>query len=103
MSKTDIAFISELEAIVQERLRNPSDDSYTAGLAKAGTKRIAQKVGEEGVELALASVAGQREDILCEASDLIYHMLVLLTHHEMSLADVVSELEARHREATSLV
>ncbi len=55
------------------------------------------------MELALASVAGQREDIVCEASDLVYHLLVLLTHHDMSLTDVVDELEARHREAASIV
>ncbi len=101
MSKTDIAFISELEAIVQERLRNPSDDSYTAGLAKAGTKRIAQKVGEEGVELALAAQSGDRGEIIDEAADLIYHTVVLLAVQGLSLADVAGRLKLRHSDRNS--
>ncbi len=94
MSNTE--FINKLERIIADRLANPATDSYTADLAAAGTKRIAQKVGEEAVELALASVAGDRAEILDEAADLIYHLLVLLNTREIRLADVADVLESRH-------
>ena len=99
MSKTDIAFIGQLETIVQQRLAEPVKGSYTARLASAGSKRIAQKIGEEGVELALAAVSGDREEIIDEAADLVYHLVVLLADHELSIADVASRLAARHAAA----
>ena len=89
-------FIQRLDEIIRDRLENPVEGSYTAKLAAAGTKRIAQKVGEEGVELALASVAGDRDEVVAEAADLVYHLLVLLNRQELSLADVSDELERRH-------
>lgn len=96
MSNSDLAFIGKLQTIVQHRMKNPSDDSYTATLAAAGTKRMAQKVGEEGVELALAAASGDREETIDEAADLIYHLIVLLTYQGLSLADVAARLESRH-------
>ena len=96
MRNSDIAFISKLEDIVQERLNNRNDESYTARLAAAGTKRIAQKVGEEGVELALAASSGDREETIDEAADLVYHLIVLLADQGLSLADVAKRLESRH-------
>lgn len=96
MSTTDLRFIGELETIVRARLDTPNETSYTAKLAAAGTKRIAQKVGEEGVELALAAVSGEREEIIDEAADLVYHMTVLLAVSKVSLADVAARLETRH-------
>lgn len=96
MSNSDIAFIIKLENIVQERLTNPSDESYTAKLSAAGTKRIAQKVGEEGVELALAATSGDREEIIDEAADLVYHLIVLLADQDLSLADIANRLESRN-------
>ncbi|MDJ0909585.1 MAG: phosphoribosyl-ATP diphosphatase [Woeseiaceae bacterium] len=89
-------FIQQLEEIIRDRFENPVEGSYTAKLAAAGTKRIAQKVGEEGVELALASVDGDKEEIVAEAADLVYHLLVLLNRQDLSLADVSDELERRH-------
>ena len=96
MSNSNLMFLAELENIVRERLQNPSDESYTARLAAAGAKRIAQKVGEEGVEVALASVTGDRDEILNESADLVYHLIVLLASQDLSLADVASKLESRH-------
>ena len=96
MSTADISFIGELETIVLARLNNPTENSYTAKLAAAGTKRIAQKVGEEGVELALAAISGNREEIIDEAADLVYHLTVLLAERNLSLADVAARLKARH-------
>jgi phosphoribosyl-ATP pyrophosphohydrolase/phosphoribosyl-AMP cyclohydrolase len=89
-------FLQTLEATIADRLENPSQESYTASLAALGTKRVAQKVGEEAVELALASVAGDRAEVLNEAADLVYHLLVLLQCQDLRLSDVVNTLEARH-------
>ena len=96
MNKPDIAFIAQLEAIVNERLNRGGDESYTARLAASGTKRIAQKVGEEGVELALAAASGSQQEIIDEASDLVYHLIVLLAERGLSLEDVARRLETRH-------
>ena len=96
MTISDIAFLEELEKIIQSRFDDPPEDSYTARLAKAGTKRIAQKVGEEGVELALAAATNDKEETVDEAADLLYHLIVLLTDQGLSLKDVCDRLRARH-------
>ena len=96
MSKPDIQFIAELEAIVCKRLDDGGDESYTARLAASGTKRIAQKVGEEGVELALAAAAGSQQETIEEAADLVYHLIVLLAERGLSLEDVSHRLRTRH-------
>lgn len=96
MTQPDIAFIAELEVIVRQRLEAPSDSSYTANLAAAGTKRIAQKVGEEAVELVLAATSGDRRETVNEAADLLYHIIVLLAEQRLSLDDVARELASRH-------
>ncbi len=96
MHKPDIEFIAELEGIVRSRMQEASDASYTARLVAAGTKRIAQKVGEEGVELALAATAGSQQETIDEAADLIYHMIVLLNERGLSMADVAQRLQSRH-------
>jgi phosphoribosyl-ATP pyrophosphohydrolase/phosphoribosyl-AMP cyclohydrolase len=89
-------FLQKLESTIEERLENPSTESYTASLAAMGVKRVAQKVGEEAVELALASVDGNRDEVLNEAADLVYHLLVLLNVQDIKFADVVETLSARH-------
>lgn len=96
MSTPNIEFIAELEAIVKTRLAAGGDESYTARLAAAGTQRIAQKVGEEGVELALAATAGSQQETIDEAADLIYHVIVLLADRGLSLEDINARLMARH-------
>lgn len=97
MNTTDISFLLRLEQVIAERKTGNSASSYTAKLFSAGAARIAQKVGEEGVELALASVTDSRDKVIAEAADLLYHMLVLLNSREAGLAEVVTELERRHR------
>ena len=92
-----LAFLGTLEAVIAERIADPRPDSYTAKLLAAGPRRIAQKVGEEGVELALAAAAQDDAAILSEAADLLYHVLVLLQSRRLPLRNVVEELEARHR------
>lgn len=97
MSTPDINFLLQLEQVIAARKTGDSESSYTAKLFRAGPARIAQKVGEEGVELALASVTDEREKVVSEAADLLYHMLVLLNSRKSGLVEVVAELERRHR------
>lgn len=96
---SNIDFLETLESVIQSRMDDPPEGSYTASLVAAGPKRIAQKVGEEGVELALAAVAGDRDETIDEAADLVYHLLVLLNSGDISLADVAEKLKARHGES----
>ena len=96
MGNGDLGFLHELEGIIRSRLNERPDSSYTAQLAAAGDKRVAQKVGEEAVELALAAVAGTREEQVDEAADLLFHTLVLLSCRGITLADVVDNLQQRH-------
>ena len=91
-----LAFLGVLEQIVAERIATRPAGSYTAKLLEAGTRRIAQKVGEEGLELALAAVAQTETEVLGEAADLMYHMMLLLQVKNLSLAKVAGELENRH-------
>lgn len=97
MSETGIEYLQELERIIEQRKAAAPDQSYTAKLYGAGRSRIAQKVGEEAVELALASVQDDRKRIVSEAADLVYHLLVLLRYHDLALADVARELSQRQR------
>lgn len=92
-----IEFLSDLETVIAERLKDAPEGSYTARLAAEGTLKIAQKLGEEGIELALAAAAQDRDRVVAEAADLLYHLLVLLAVRDARLADVVAELERRHR------
>jgi phosphoribosyl-AMP cyclohydrolase / phosphoribosyl-ATP pyrophosphohydrolase len=91
-----LAFIAQLEQIITRRVAERPPGSYTAKLLDQGITRIAQKVGEEGLELALAAVAQSDAEILGEAADLLYHMLLLLKAKGLSLAQVASELRSRH-------
>ena len=96
MSNTDLQFLATLESIVVDRIENPVQESYTSSLLALGPKRIAQKVGEEAVELAIAAVSDDRDEVVNEAADLVYHLLVLLRSRQLGLADVVATLKARH-------
>jgi len=90
------AFLSDLEALVAQRDRERPVDSYTTRLFDAGVRRIAQKVGEEGVETALAAVAQDETALLGESADLLYHLTVLLRARGLSLAEAVDVLRQRH-------
>jgi len=92
----ELTFLSALESVLADRIAAKPAGSYTAGLVEQGVLRIAQKVGEEGLELALASVAESNEKVVSEAADLMYHLLLLLRVKGLSLATVVGELETRH-------
>lgn len=91
-------FLDQLSAVVEQRSgAGDESSSYTARLLNAGVERCAQKVGEEGVEVALAAVAGEPEKLASEAADLLYHLLVCLRAAGSDLPSVINELKARHR------
>nr|WP_265571429.1 bifunctional phosphoribosyl-AMP cyclohydrolase/phosphoribosyl-ATP diphosphatase HisIE [Sphingomicrobium nitratireducens] len=90
-------FLGTLARIVSQRAAaGNADASYTARLLAKGTRRIAQKVGEEGVETALAATAGDREELIAESADLLYHLTVLLEASGVGLDEVTAELARRH-------
>jgi phosphoribosyl-AMP cyclohydrolase / phosphoribosyl-ATP pyrophosphohydrolase len=90
-------FLNTLERVIDERRLADPEKSYVARLNTAGLNKLAQKVGEEGVETALAGVAEDDDALKGEAADLVFHLMMLLRARGLSLADVVSTLEARHR------
>ncbi|MDH3532242.1 MAG: phosphoribosyl-ATP diphosphatase [Gammaproteobacteria bacterium] len=96
MKATGIEFLTVLEDVIQQRRNCAVTGSYTAELMASGERRIAQKVGEEAVELVLAATGGDRVETINEAADLLYHVLVLLNNQDIRLADVVAALESRH-------
>jgi phosphoribosyl-ATP pyrophosphohydrolase/phosphoribosyl-AMP cyclohydrolase len=91
-----LAFLALLENIIANRIADQPEDSYTAKLFAKGPSRIAQKVGEEGVETALAAVTRDDEGLVSECADLLFHLLVLLKSRELGLERIVEELKARH-------
>ncbi len=91
------SFLPHLEAIIQDRKNNPTQKSYTASLFQKGINKVAQKVGEEAVELVIEAKDDNEELFLNEAADLLYHYLVLLAAKGYHLRDVESVLEKRHK------
>ena len=91
------AALAELSALVEQRHADMPAGSYTTSLFEKGTRRIAQKVGEEGVETALAAVVQDDDALLGEAADLVFHLLVLLRARGLGLADVEAKLATRRR------
>ena len=96
-STGDIAFLATLEKVVNQRATEKPEASYTARLLEKGINKVAQKVGEEGVETALAGVAESTDKVVEESADLLFHLLVLLRARGVPLRDVVAKLESRHR------
>jgi phosphoribosyl-ATP pyrophosphohydrolase/phosphoribosyl-AMP cyclohydrolase len=94
--KAPADFIAELDRVVAQRAVERPVGSYTTRLLESGIRRIAQKVGEEGVETALAAVAQDEPALAGEAADLVFHLLVLLRARGMGLGDVVDVLRRRH-------
>ena len=89
--------LERLEAVITDRKNNPDEKSYTASLFARGINKIAQKVGEEAVELVIESKDDDKEKFLGEAADLMFHYLVLLQAKGYKLADVIKVLSARHK------
>lgn len=91
-----LGFLGILEKTIAHRMAEQPEGSYTARLVAQGPSRIAQKVGEEGLETALAAVTRDDAGVLSESADLIYHLMVLLKSRNLSLTDVARELQSRH-------
>ena len=91
-------FIFELENIIADRYANPTTDSYVNRLREKGINKIAQKVGEEGVETVIAALSETDVDFVNESSDLIFHLMVLLKEKGKSLNDIALNLENRHKQ-----
>lgn len=90
-------FIGYLQSVIQERHKQMPEGSYTTKLFNKGVNKIAQKVGEEAVETVIEAVAQNNPDMIYEASDLVYHLLVLLENQGLSLTDIEEELARRHK------
>ena len=93
-------YLGMVDAVIQDRIANPTEDSYTYKLISRGLNKVAQKVGEEAVEVVIAALAETREDYLGEMTDLLYHALVLLHAQGMNLDDVGEVIAERHRNKT---
>ena len=92
-----VGFIGELERVIQSRATADPATSYTAKLLAEGPARAAQKVGEEGVETALAGRCGDDEELISEAADLVYHLTVLLRARGLAWSDITADLQTRHK------
>lgn len=93
---TGVGFLAQLERIIIDRIKSGDRKSYTVRLAKDGVARVAQKVGEEGVETALAALKADKRGFSGEAADLLYHLIVLLRVKKISLTAALTVLEKRH-------
>ncbi|MEG3695583.1 bifunctional phosphoribosyl-AMP cyclohydrolase/phosphoribosyl-ATP diphosphatase HisIE, partial [Vibrio coralliirubri] len=91
--ESQMVWLHQLEQLLAARKDADPESSYTASLYARGTKRISQKVGEEGVEVALAATSGDKAELVCESADLIYHLMVLLQDQGLSMNDVVNKLK----------
>jgi len=89
--------LSMLEKTIKDRMDNPEEGSYTSALFKKGTDKIAKKVAEEAAETIIAFKNGNKQEIIMESCDLIYHLMVLLAKSGVSLADLMTELDKRHK------
>lgn len=92
-----LGFLSELQDFIEKRHEEMPEGSYTTSLFRDGLNRMAQKVGEEALEAVIEAVGGTDERLLYEASDMFYHLIVLLTAKGLRIEDVVKELESRHK------
>lgn len=91
-----ILFLTELQDFINKRKEDMPEGSYTTALFNKGTKRIAQKVGEEALETVIEAVSGTNEKLVYEASDILYHLIVLLADKGLRIEDVAAELLKRH-------
>jgi phosphoribosyl-ATP pyrophosphohydrolase/phosphoribosyl-AMP cyclohydrolase len=91
-----LSFLATLEDVIAQRIAEKPEGSYTARIWAQGPTRIAQKVGEEGVEVALAAVTQEDDRLLSESADLLFHLTLLLKSRNLSLTQAVKELEQRH-------
>lgn len=95
-NENPIAFLSELQRFIEKRHEEMPEGSYTTSLFQSGINRMAQKVGEEAIESVIEAMACNNERLIYEASDMIYHLMVLLTSKGLKIEDLATELQKRH-------
>ncbi len=95
-NKSELEFLNYLTNLIESRKGTSKDESYTSKLFAAGSKRIAKKVGEEAVEVALEAENGELDRLIDESADLIYHLMVLLSSRDINLSIIVNRLKERH-------
>lgn len=95
--KNPVMFLTELQDFINKRHEEMPEGSYTTSLFKDGIERIAQKVGEEALETVIEAVKGNNDRIIYESSDMLYHLIVLLTQRGIRIEQVISELAERHQ------
>jgi len=95
--ESDLLFLSRLQDLVDKRKSEMPEGSYTTSLFRGGTRKISQKVGEEAVETIIGAMAGDDENFLYEGADLLYHLIVLLSHKGFRIEDLARELKKRHK------
>ncbi len=96
-NESNFGFLSTLEEIIEKRKIETNENSYIKSLFEKGTEKIAQKVGEEAVELVIEALGKNNDLFLDEAADLLFHYLILLHNRDYSLADITKILQARHK------
>ena len=94
-SRNNKGFIYRLQSIIKQRIEDDASNSYTNSLFRKGVNKVAQKVGEEAVELVIEAIADNREQFVYEAADLLYHYLILLKVKDLTLEDIEKELKSR--------
>jgi len=95
--ESDLLFLEYLQDLVDQRKKEMPEGSYTTSLFRAGIRKIAQKVGEEAVETVIGAMANDDENFLYEGADLLYHLIVLLSHKGYRIEDLAAKLRKRHK------
>jgi phosphoribosyl-AMP cyclohydrolase / phosphoribosyl-ATP pyrophosphohydrolase len=95
--ENELSFLEYLQDVIDERKKQMPEGSYTTTLFRGGTRKIAQKVGEEAVETVIGAMAGDDENFIYEGADLLYHLMVLLSHKGYRIEDLAAELKKRHK------
>jgi len=96
-NQQDILFLTQLQDFIDKRKEEMPEGSYTTSLFQNGIRKITQKVGEEAVETIIGAMANDDENFLYEGADLLYHLIVLLTHKGYRIEDLARELQKRHK------
>ena len=96
-NQQDLLFLTQLQDFIDKRKEEMPEGSYTTSLFQEGSRKITQKVGEEAVETIIGAMANDDENFIYEGADLLYHLIVLLTHKGYRIEDLARELQKRHK------
>lgn len=91
----DLEVLREISEVIEDRRRNPKPDSYVNKLLSGGAEKVLKKIGEEATELTVAAMGNDKDSLVHETADLIFHIMILLAYKQVTLADVLNELRRR--------